>query len=183
MSEIKFSIGEKVWRASYESTESRVECPDCCGKGYIRCIMGDGAEVSVDCGNCSFGFEAYARGYLKHYLRKPTAILTTITGINIEGGKVEYKTTDSYLVEQDRLFCSEQEALDAARGMASEVEKAELKRLLKKEKDTRSWAWNATYHRREIKRARQSLEYHERKLNVAAEKAAAEKARKKGAAQ
>ena len=49
-----------------------------------------------------------------------------------------------------------------------EEEKEEL--LVTSEyKDTRSWAWNATYHRGCIRQAEKDLEYHRAKLAVALE--------------
>ncbi|KKK65797.1 hypothetical protein LCGC14_2970530, partial [marine sediment metagenome] len=62
---MKYKIGQEVWWARFETSESSIECPDCAGKGHIRCIMGDETEVTVDCQNCQVGFEEFSRGRIK----------------------------------------------------------------------------------------------------------------------
>lgn len=52
--------------------------------------------------------------------------------------------------------------------MAAHADTAERARILGKEKGGRSWAWNATHHRREIKTAQERIAYHTSKLAVAA---------------
>ena len=39
--------------------------------------------------------------------------------------------------------------------------------MKRKEKDTKTWAWNVHYHRKEIREAQKRIEYHTSKLNVA----------------
>jgi len=55
--------------------------------------------------------------------------------------------------------------------MGADADRAEREKIATKEKDTRTWAWNASYHRRQIKDAKRQLEYHTAKLNVASLKA------------
>jgi hypothetical protein len=69
-------------------------------------------------------------------------------------------------MEKD-LFETEAEAMVAAEAMAAEYDEEERKKILTREKDGKSWAWNATYHRRCIKQAEKDLDYHTRKLKVA----------------
>jgi hypothetical protein len=54
-----------------------------------------------------------------------------------------------------------------SQAMCDEANAAERARVLNKEKDTRTWAWNASYHRREIADAKKRIEYHAAKLAVA----------------
>jgi hypothetical protein len=59
---------------------------------------------------------------------------------------------------------------------ARKADQEEREKIGAKEKPTRTWAWNASYHRKEIKRCKESIEYHERKLAAANLKARSEKA-------
>jgi hypothetical protein len=128
--------------------------------------MGDGTEVSVDCEACRRGYEG-SPGYVIVHTRKPMAMPATIQGVRVEGDKVEWQTSASYIVEDDRLFLTEADALAKANEIAAEADRAERDRINQKEKPTSTWAWNATYHRREIKEAQRRIEYHTAKLNVA----------------
>ncbi len=177
----KYEIGQKVWWARYESSETSIECPDCAGAGHIRCTMGDGTEVTVDCQNCHVGYEEFSRGRIRTYDRVPSAEKTTITGMDVTSTKTEYRVPSSYIVPEDRLFETEEAALEMAQILADEESRKEVKRIGRKEKDTKSWSWNATYHRKCIRRAQTDIEYHTRKLDVAGEKARAQRKRQDAA--
>jgi hypothetical protein len=168
---MNYEIGQEVWWARFDTVETSVECPDCVGSGYIRCIMGDGTEVTIDCQNCHIGYEQFSRGRIRTYERTPRAEKTKITGMDVTSTKTEYRIPSSYIVEEDRLWLTEEAALEMAQILADEASKQELERIACKEKDTKSWAWNATYHRGCIRRAQKDIEYHTRKLDVAREKA------------
>ena len=175
---MKYEIGQEVWWARFETSESSVECPDCAGKRHIRCIMGDGTEVTIDCQNCQVGYEEFSRGRVKTYDRTPRAEKTVITGMDVTSTKTEYRVPTSYIVPEDRLFETEESALAAAQVLASNASREELDRIGHKEKDGKSWAWNATYHRGCIKRAQKDIEYHTKKLDVAGELAKAQRQHK-----
>ncbi|UGA46835.1 hypothetical protein HU230_0012630 [Bradyrhizobium quebecense] len=171
---MKYTIGQQVWHAGWDSFETRLECPDCAGEGRIRVLLPDNDVVSVDCVACQSG---YARpcGYLTVHERKAVATLTTITGVEIEQGKTKWRTSDHYRVSEDHLFDTEAEAQAAASAIAAAADLEERERVGKKHKDTRSWAWNARYHRKCIKEAQRQIEYHTSKLSVASIKAKADK--------
>lgn len=166
----KFQIGDSVWAATWDATEAWVECPDCCGHGRLRVIMGDGTEVSIDCQNCELGYQG-PQGRKLYYARAARAELCVIKGVRIEGDHVEYQSSRSYTELEVNLFDNEADALARAQMIASEEETKERNRIFQKEKDTRSWAWNATYHRRAIRDAKKAIDYHTRKLAVASLKA------------
>ena len=172
---MNYNIGQEVWWARFESVESSVECPDCAGKCCLRIIMGDGTEVSIDCQNCHRGYEEFSRGRITTYERMAKAVKTTITGMDVTADKVEYRVPASYIVPEDRLFETEEEAYLCATELATDASRQELEHIASKEKDKRSWAWNATYHRSCIKRAEKEIEHHARKLDVANEKAKAQR--------
>lgn len=172
---MRFRIGEDVWVSLWEAIEDRVVCPDCGGTGRLRVILHDEQEVSIECDTCRRGYEP-PRGTLTVYTRKPMAIPTAIVGVEIADGKIVWRTSASYHVEDDRVFANEASALNRAKEIAAEADRAERDRIASKEKPTHSWAWNASYHRREIKEAQRRIEYHTRKLNVASLKAREDRA-------
>jgi hypothetical protein len=171
---MKYEIGQQVWYAGWEPTRARIICPDCAGEGRIRVLLPDDSIVSVDCVACTRGYERPS-GYLECYDRKAEARLVTIKGVEITAGKTEWQTDSSYRTSGDDLFDNEADAYAAALLKAAEADREERKSIGRKHKDTRSWAWNAHYHRKCIKEAQRQIEYHTAKLNVASLKAKADK--------
>ncbi len=168
---MKYELGQEVWWARYDAVETSIECPDCAGKGHIGLIMGDGQVVTIDCQNCHVGYESFSRGHIKTHARTARAEKTTITGMDVTSTKVEYRVPGSYIVKEDRLWETEEAALEMAQILADKDSDEELKKLGRKENDTKSWAWHVTYHRRCIRRSQEEIEYHNKKLDVAGEKA------------
>jgi hypothetical protein len=171
---MKYEIGQQVWYAGWESSPARIVCPDCAGEGRIRVLLPDDSMVSVNCVACQRGYDRPS-GYIECYDRHAVAKLVTITGVEMDSGKTEWKTSESYRTSEDDLFDNEVDAYAAAKVKAEEADREERERIGKKHKDTRSWAWNAHYHRAEIKRAEENIKYHTAKLAVASLKAKEEK--------
>ena len=171
----KYAIGQEVWLATFDSEETSIECPDCGGTGRLRVTFHDETTVSIECRNCACGYDP-PTGRVRCYDRKPKAPLVTISGVEISDRGVEYRSRH-YILEEGRMFLTEDEALRAAERLAADEDRGERERILRKEKDTRTWAWNASYHRNEIKRAKQSIAYHESKLAVASVKAKEDRAK------
>lgn len=172
---MKHEIGQVVWLASFEARTSYVTCPDCGGTGRLRVTFHDETQVSIECRNCSAGFDP-PTGRVKVYDREPRAIEATITGAEIDGDKVEWRTNCHWRVPENEIFSNRADALFAAREKARQLDREERERVNRKEKDTRTWAWNASYHRRCIKEAQRQLEYHSAKLAVAVLKSKEDKA-------
>lgn len=167
----KFTLGQQVWRPTFESSEKWIECPDCGGTGRLRVTFHDETTVSIDCQNCSVGYDP-PTGKVRIYERKPEAYMGTVSGIEMEPDKVTYKIYSGghgsyWLVSEDDLSTDRDEALAKAQVRADEAAAEELARIARKEKDTRTWAWNASYHRKAIKEAQRNLDYHTRKLAAA----------------
>ncbi len=167
---MKYKVGDQVWHATFESSTAWVTCPDCLGHGRLRVIMGDETEVSIECRACQRGYEA-PTGRLPIYTHAPRAKLETIIGAEIEGEKVEWRTQESYRVNERDLFDNEADCMRAAQAKAEQFDRGEIERIARKEKDTKSWSWNAIYHRRCIREAESQIEYHRKKLAVASVKA------------
>lgn len=171
----KFQIGDEGWRATFEVRETCVECPDCGGTGRLRITFDDETTVSIECSNCSRGYNPSSGRVVVHD-RMPSAELVTVTGIELQAGKPpEYKAafgpSSSWIIAEDRLFRTEEEAMACANLLAEKADEEERARVFQKEKDSKSWAWNASYHRRQIAHAKKQLAYHESKLAVASVKA------------
>lgn len=171
---MKYEIGQHVWYAGWESAPARIVCPDCAGEGRIRVLLPDDSMVSVDCVACQRGY-ARPSGYLECYDRHAVAKVVTITGLEMRDGKTEWQTSENYRTSESDLFDNEIDAYAAAKVKAEQADKEERGRIGKKHKDTRSWAWNAHYHRNCIKEAQRQIEYHSSKLAVASLKAKEDK--------
>lgn len=165
----KYKIGDAVWRATFGSSENYVTCHDCGGTGRLRVIFHDETVASIECRNCALGYDP-PTGRVRCYDRIGKADLGVIAGIELTTERVSYRFGSDrfyYTVEEHELFDTEAAALARAQQIAAEHDAEERNRILTKEKDTRTWAWNASYHRQCIKRAQRDLEYHTAKLSVA----------------
>ena len=166
----KFQIGDGVWFAAFASTETSVQCPECGGTGRLRVTFHDETTVSIECTRCQRGFDP-PTGRVPCYDRKGLTEYAVITGVHVESDGVQYDMPGAYHKAEAEIFRSEDEARAAADALAAAYDAAERAKIAVKHNDKRSWAWNASYHRREIKEARRRIEYHESKLAVAAIKA------------
>lgn len=163
-----FNIGEKVWIADYqEHKQLWMQCPDCAGNKYHTITLGCGDVYTIDCQNCALGFEPPS-GRVSYWSSNASALRGEIVGLEKTGGEYEYKVeargTVFYCKE---VFSEEADAVKYAEEKLAARIQEQKDRIFKKEKDTRSWAWNATYHKKCIKRAEKDLEYHTQKLNAA----------------
>lgn len=175
----KFNIGDEVWYASTEYQEKWITCPDCLGHKYLRVIFGDDTEVSIDCANCAPGYDP-PRGVIKLGTYEVAVRQVTIGGMELQKDKEPEYKFDCYSggccrTKESQLFAAKEEAENVGRVLAAQMTKDEADRVNKKEKDTRTWAWNATYHRRMIKDAERNLKYHTDKLAAALRHQKAEK--------
>jgi hypothetical protein len=171
---MRFEIGQEVWITRYEPVETSVECEDCGGTGRLRVMFADDSIVSIDCANCGPGYNP-PTGRKRVFDRTAVAFQTVITGVEVGRGKTEWRTAASYVVEDENIFDNEADCLARGKVLAAEADREERERVNRKEKDGKSWGWHAIYHRREIKRAQEQIEYHTKKLAVASLKAKEDK--------
>ena len=174
---MKYQMGDKVWYAKRRYVERTKTCPDCDGTRALTVIMGDESRVSIECVGCKSGYEP-PKGYIKYGEYVIDVCQVIIEGIEIKKDGVEYRHSERYSCPEDDLFVTKVLAEKRASDLAKQHNAEELEKVNKKEKPTHTWAWNATYHRREIKRAEKDLAYHTAKLTVAKVKADIEKAKK-----
>ncbi len=163
---MRFKVGDTPWWATWDNTETSVECPHCGGTGRIRVTFHDDVEVSIPCENCSRGYEP-PTGRVTAWERTTNVRRVTIKGFEFRDGVMKWQTTGSYTIEDTNLFETEDDAKARADALAAEAVAHELEQIGKKAKDERSWAWNASYHRKEIKRCEQSIKHHTAKLSAA----------------
>ena len=162
-----FAIGAVVYLAEFAPmTEVWVECPDCAGKKYLRVILGNDEEVTIDC--------VCYRGKVAQWEPKAEAVVHTVRGLETmegaDGIQIRYKFSGGRVVDSRDVFATDPEAMIRAEERGEKYAAAQNKRELAKEKDHKTWAWHVHYHRREVKRAKGELERHEAKLDVAKKK-------------
>lgn len=172
---MKYEIGQAVWIGDFSPlAPTHVTCPDCGGTGRLRVTFHDDTQVSIDCRNCAPGYDA-PTGKVVIYQNAARARQAVVTGMEMRDGKTRWHvdgTSNSYrIVDEEDVFDTEEAALAWAEQKSAAYIKEQRDRISAKEKDTRTWAWNASYHRKQIKEAQRQIEYHSSKLAVAAIKA------------
>lgn len=172
---MRFQIGQHIWVGDFSPLAPFYEkCPDCGGTGRLRVIFHDETQVSIECRNCSAGYD-HPTGRIIVHRNKASARQATICGLEINDGRTRWHIdglNGCYrIVEDEAAFDNEADAFSWAESKAAAYEEEQRARIQQKEKDTRSWAWNASYHRRAIEKAKKDIAYHTEKLNVAALKA------------
>lgn len=175
----KYKIGDEVWWARYAPSDRYITCPDCCGKKYLTVILGDDSQVTIDCTGCQLGYDP-PRGYITTHDYAAEVTRFRITGVeeqtkNDGSLEVSYRGYNCYAIGEDAVASTKEEADTIAALLIIKAAEAEKQRLLQKEKPTRDWGWNATYHRQCIKRMEADLVYHKAKLDVAVLRKKAEK--------
>lgn len=139
MNEPKYKIGDSLYVASPERQNHYIACPDCGGTKFIRCLLLDGTEVTVDCEGCSSGCNPPSGQVVAHDWVSKIKLMS-ITGIEVNQGKpVEYKVSmcsGSYrILREENLFRTEEEALARSLEIAAELNVAEQEKVNKNEKE------------------------------------------------
>lgn len=167
------NLNDKVWVSKHSPIAPFHEtCPDCGGTGMVRVIFHDNTIVRCECGNCSRGYEP-PTGTCLVYRSTADAQQGFITGIELGNDKTEYRVNcgeNIYIQNEASVFDTEAEARIYAEKRMEAHEEEQRQKINKKEKDIKSWAWNASYHRGKIKSAQKELDYHAAKLAVASVK-------------
>lgn len=165
----KFNIGDHAWLARAGQNQIWVTCSECLGSGRLRVILGDNSEVSIECVCCDRGYEG-SPGKRQTYSFVSEAHVVIITGLeaNVRGETIHIRYSSAcYHLEEENLFATREEAEARALVLVQEHEAEEAKRLRYKEKDHKTWAWNVSYWRREIRDAQKVIERAQARLNVA----------------
>lgn len=157
--------------ATYGRHEKFVTCPDCLGSQYVSVILGDGTEIQIECGGCDPGGYQPSTGVVRQYDYESQSRQHKVTGVKVTADLVEYDldnfgSCSFYTGSGDNVFATKDEAMAAGEIKKAECEAEENKRFMAKTKDAKSWAWNATYHRKCIKDLERQLEYHRSKVVI-----------------
>lgn len=172
---MRFEVGQQIWIGEFSPLAPDYEtCPDCGGTGSLRVTFHDDTQVSIECRNCAAGYDP-PTGKIIVYRHQGGARLATVCGFENAHGATRWHVDGSdcsyRLIDDDQAFEAEADALAWAKAREGKYEEEQRGKIFSKEKDTRTWAWNASYHRNIIKRAQKDIEYHTAKLNAAKIKA------------
>ncbi len=166
-----FSIGAKVFKGTYDRHEKWVTCPDCLGSKTVKVVLADATELTIECGGCDPGGYRGSFGSIRQYDWSVAVKEFTVTGVCMKADSCSYELNNfgagGYYTGTDKdTFATREEAQAQAEVDRAEREAEENRRFMGKTKDGKTWAWNATYHRRCIKEAEKNLEYHRAKLQI-----------------
>lgn len=171
------NIGDLVWIGYTKREEKRVSCPDCFGSGRLTVTLGDNSQVGIDCVACERGWRG-SIGVLEGYEHVAACNQGSIMRVERNSdGEIEYAVGNSSSYHTGPIFETEEDAMKYAESLIAKRNAEEDRRMRSKERDAKSWAWNASYHRREIRECKKKIEYHERKLVKASVKAKEDKGR------
>ena len=176
----KFQIGETVLVASYANVQKWAECPECNGDKFVTVKAGSNPPVDIDCETCKRNrdwTDGFSAGVVPYNESEGKVTETQIKGIDVDGTDIEYRTTDHHIYKEEQLFNygDRDGATREAFRLAAEATAQEGERIKQKVKPNNTWAWNAQYHRGEIKECNRRILYHTAALEVAQRLAVAEK--------
>lgn len=174
---MKYKVGDAIYVSCFGRREIKMECPVCFGKCVVRLILGNDDSVEMPCEYCRRGYEP-AVGYVKEYRMDAGVEMVVIDQISTEhtaaGEKVEYRT-DSYIYHPKDAFSTEEEALAESNRRADAYNlEQETKAELVKGKPNKNYSWNAGYHMRQVKEAKEKVEYHSKMAKICKARAGSE---------
>lgn len=162
----KFNIGDTIYFARAGQETIWITCPECLGSGRLRVIMGDDTQVSIACVCCERGYEG-SPGKIQTHAFRASPEQKTITGIEVSGygdNQITLYTCNGWSVDEKNIFATLEEAWIRAVTVVTEHEAEEKKRLGYKEKQFKTWAWNVTYLRSGIRKAKEEIARYEDRL-------------------
>lgn len=166
----KFNLGDKVYFIHQGQTEKYTTCPDCCGQKYLTVIMGDDSRVTIPCTGCACGY-GDPTGAVRYYEFTADIKLLVVTAVKIGEEEFEYELLvpggGHYCPKESQVFATREEAEERGKALVAEHNQQELDKIKKKHNMRRDWAWNATYYRKEVKRAKEDLERYTKRLDWA----------------
>src|ERR1035437_2248539 len=111
--EPKFKIGDTVFQARGEQTRIWITCPECCGDGWLRVILGDDSQVSIACVCCERGYEG-SPGRISTYVFSADVHATQVVGTESElrNGVLHtcYKFNGGYTTDELDVFATREYA-------------------------------------------------------------------------
>jgi hypothetical protein len=171
-------VGDFVYWPRYGTLKVEKQCPVCFGNCKVTLILGNGDDVILPCDYCGKGYEG-PRGYVSEYeytVGYDCGTITEIRGVETAAGRtLEYVAGHSFL-KYDAIFSSKEAAEDASKALAEKARQEDRKRAAwLKERISKTYAWNAGYHMRCVKKAQKEIEYHSEKAVLCKAKAKTER--------
>jgi len=158
-----FEIGDEVWLSKYGTSGKEIVCPDCGGTKTVKVVMASGT-YEVDCQGCYPGGVMSPTGKVTIYEYQAQAEKRVVVGVRSESeyGKTKYSYTfaGGYWGDDEHTFANQEDALADAQLHLKEHEDDENSRIKAKFNHHKSYAWNASYHKKAAYQARQTMEYH-----------------------
>jgi len=172
-----YSVGDKIWYATFEFRCKLVVCPVCAGKLKVTLILGDDSRVILDCDFCSRGYDL-PRGKIETSEHIPRAEQITIERVDITTNKdgsvlAEYSHSitecSRKTLYSDCIFDTEEEAMYKVKElqvqwMLSEAENSS--RRVSQARLNNKYTWAAGYHIRQNKEHREKIIYHENAARI-----------------
>lgn len=140
-----------------------VPCPICFGQLYVTLILGNGEQQKVECEACGKGCSG-PTGVVSAWKPWSKVVAATVTGLNHEGGKWRVSVSGIHS-SSEHIFADEKTAEAFRESYHKELEdyarRMDEQNMMRHKKQH---TWSASYHREHIRRLRQEMEYHEKKL-------------------
>lgn len=163
---MEIKLGDWVYVATYGMKQKQITCPHCLGTAFCTVIIATGEQFTVDCGSCSRGYEG-SIGTITDYDYTPEVKYVEINRIEMSINGNEYYSGEGYTYDKSKVFLSKDEAKVEAQALTLKYADEQAHKIATKHKDTRSWAWNASYHKKCIEKAKREIAYHSAKLDAA----------------
>lgn len=164
----KYQLGQKVWWARTEAVGKTRTCPDCLGTRCVTVVLADYQCFSIPCETCDhMGRFHGPQGYIKYREHVEYAEETEIRGVELTRDGITYRTSKSYLVIEDQVYSTAEEANEHAARLAKERTKEEENKVYQKQDNHKRWAWHVRYYRNQIKEAQETISRATAKLNYA----------------
>ena len=146
----------------------------CFGKKVVMLIMGNDESVEMPCECCGRGREPPC-GYVTEWRMNAgveTVIVSQIrTRQTAVENEIEYQA-GSYIYYTKDVFATKEEALAESERRAKQYNiDQETKAEHIKGKPDKNYSWNAGYHMREVKKAKEKIEYHSKMAKICKDRA------------
>ena len=125
--ETKFSIGDVVYHASTTTEKKKHPCPDCLGAKKWKATSPAGGEYEFFCPRCGSQYRSDHELSLDYSIFIPTTRRLTIGSVRTDSAdKTQYMCVETgvgsgNIYDENRLFGTESEALEAAQKRADEA--------------------------------------------------------------
>ena len=172
MNKPRFNFGDYVYHAASRSLQESVVCPDCNGDRYVTIIY-QGETYTVDCEGCKHGYLG-STGVRDTHVWKSEVHEGFVEAIEKEWNEpygFEYRISADnggrWVLKEEDTFATKEEAEVRAEELTKKQQANTDQQVVTKIRPDKTWAWNVTYYKRQIKDAQKTIEYATLQLNAA----------------